>query len=55
MLSGGVFQNRFLKDKVITKLERARYNVYINRDTPVTDLNIAIGQYYVARSKEAKK
>lgn len=48
VLSGGVFQNSFLKAKVIKSLISEGYNVYINSRTPVNDLNIALGQYYVS-------
>ncbi|MGB2600692.1 MAG: hypothetical protein WBD00_02040 [Candidatus Omnitrophota bacterium] len=47
-LSGGVFQNKYLREKVIKKLDRAGFNVFINSSSPVTDLNIALGQYYVS-------
>ena len=47
-LSGGVFQNKFLREKVISKLESLKLNVYVNRKVPVNDLNISLGQYYVS-------
>ena len=47
-LSGGVFQNMYLREKVINKLSRTELNVFINNASPVTDLNIALGQYYVS-------
>jgi hydrogenase maturation protein HypF len=46
-LSGGVFQNNFLKKKVLRKLKKSEFNVYINSSFPVNDLNISLGQYYV--------
>jgi len=49
-LSGGVFQNDFLKTKVIEGLTQARFKVFINDSIPVNDLNIAVGQYYVSSS-----
>ncbi|NQU74375.1 MAG: carbamoyltransferase HypF, partial [Candidatus Omnitrophica bacterium] len=47
-LSGGVFQNRFLKTKVIKELSASKLNVFTNTKTPVNDLNISLGQYYVS-------
>ena len=47
-LSGGVFQNNFLKTKAIEELSNCRFNVFTNVETPVNDLNISLGQYYVS-------
>jgi len=47
-LSGGVFQNRVLKTKVIKGLATSKLNVFTNTKTPVNDLNISLGQYYVS-------
>jgi len=47
-LSGGVFQNRFLTDRVIVKLSDSGFKVLINKDRAVNDLNISLGQYYVS-------
>lgn len=47
-LSGGVFQNKFLKTKVIKKLSLSGFNCFINKKTPVNDFNISLGQYYVS-------
>lgn len=49
-LSGGVFQNNFLKTKVIEKLAASGFNVFTNVETPVNDFNISLGQYYVSCS-----
>lgn len=49
-LSGGVFQNSFLKTKVIKKLTTSGFKVFTNIETPVNDLNISLGQYYVSCS-----
>ncbi|MGB2630082.1 MAG: hypothetical protein WBD24_07055 [Candidatus Omnitrophota bacterium] len=49
-LSGGVFQNKFLRKKVTEDLAREGFNVFINRSVPVNDLNIALGQYHVLSS-----
>ncbi len=47
-LSGGVFQNNFLKTKVKTELSDSGLGVFTNITTPVNDLNISLGQYYVS-------
>jgi len=47
-LSGGVFQNKFLKTKVTEKLKSLKLRVFTNEKLPVTDLNISLGQYYVS-------
>ena len=49
-LSGGVFQNKFLKTKVIEKLKAKKLKVFINKKLPVSDLNISLGQYHVSCS-----
>jgi hydrogenase maturation protein HypF len=48
-LSGGVFQNKFLKTKVIKKLADLNFNVFTNIKLPVNDFNISWGQYYACR------
>lgn len=48
VLSGGVFQNRFLKTRTVTQLSDAGFNVFTNIKTPVNDYNISLGQYYVS-------
>jgi len=47
-LSGGVFQNKFLKTRVIQKLCNSGFSVFTNLRVPVNDLNISLGQYYVS-------
>lgn len=47
-LSGGVFQNGFLKEKVIKKLTKTGLMVFTNEKTPVNDFNISLGQYFAA-------
>jgi hydrogenase maturation protein HypF len=46
-LSGGVFQNRILKEKTVKRLKAARLKVFLNEAVPANDLNIALGQYWV--------
>ncbi len=47
-LSGGVFQNRFLRTKAIKTLLSSKFNVFINDKTPVNDFNISLGQFHVS-------
>ena len=49
-LSGGVFQNNFLKTKAIKALTKLGFDVFTNIKTSVTDWNISLGQYYVSCS-----
>ncbi len=51
-LSGGVFQNNFLKKKAWENLTSQGFKVFINQDHPVNDLNIALGQYYIAKAQQ---
>lgn len=44
VLGGGTFQNRYLSEKVIDKLENERFKVYLPRRIPVNDQGIAAGQ-----------
>jgi len=48
VLSGGVFQNAFLKRKTIKKLSGIGVRAYMNEKMPANDFNIALGQYYVS-------
>jgi len=49
-LSGGVFQNRFLTEKIISLLEKDGFQVYIQRKVPPNDGGISLGQAVVAGS-----
>jgi hydrogenase maturation protein HypF len=44
VLGGGTFQNRYLAEKVIDKLEKHRFQVYLPDRIPVNDQGIAAGQ-----------
>lgn len=46
VLSGGVFQNRYILDKVFTYLQDMSFEVYSNKEVPVNDGGIALGQIY---------
>lgn len=48
VLSGGVFQNKYLKERSLSRIENAGFKVFLNRTESPGDLNIAMGQYYVS-------
>ena len=47
-LSGGVFQNRYLTEKIISLLEKDGFQVYTQRKVPPNDGGISLGQAVVA-------
>jgi len=49
-LSGGVFQNKFLKEKTVKELQSLKFRVFTNEKNPVNDFNISLGQYHVLSS-----
>jgi hydrogenase maturation protein HypF len=53
-LSGGSFQNRYLLEKVENYLKENLFKVYVNRQFPVNDGGIALGQLYVTAKKREK-
>jgi hydrogenase maturation protein HypF len=48
VLSGGVFQNKYLLGKTINNLEQNRFEVFTNHQVPVNDGGISLGQLVVA-------
>jgi hydrogenase maturation protein HypF len=48
-LSGGVFQNRYLTERVMNKLHAENLAVYTNERVPCNDAGISLGQAYLAR------
>ncbi len=48
VLSGGVFQNRYLLENTMCKLEEDKFEIYTNRLVPPNDGGIALGQLIVA-------
>ncbi|MFC1729643.1 carbamoyltransferase HypF [candidate division KSB1 bacterium] len=47
-LSGGTWQNRLLLEKSIERLSNRGFTVYHNRQVPVNDGGISLGQAYIA-------
>ncbi|MDD5323220.1 MAG: carbamoyltransferase HypF [Methylococcales bacterium] len=48
VLSGGCFQNAFLVEKAVRKLNTAGFNVYCHEKIPPNDGGLALGQLYAA-------
>lgn len=51
VLSGGVFQNKFLSRNTVAMLERKNFKVYTSLDVPVNDSGIPIGQIAIANAR----
>ncbi len=49
-LSGGVFCNRYLANRLVKRLKPAGFTVLCNRDVPANDGGIALGQAAIAAS-----
>jgi hydrogenase maturation protein HypF len=50
-LSGGVFQNRLLLERLIAHLEELSFQVYINRLVPPNDGGLSLGQLAIAAAR----
>ncbi|HEV2467560.1 MAG TPA: carbamoyltransferase HypF [Candidatus Sulfotelmatobacter sp.] len=55
VLSGGVFQNRYLTERAAAVLESRGFTVYTHRQVPPNDGGIALGQAAMARNFETVK
>ena len=53
ILSGGVFQNKTLLELVTNKLEQENIKYYYNKETPINDGGIALGQIYYTLSSRS--
>lgn len=49
VLSGGCFQNAYLVEKAVRKLNTAGFNVYCHEKIPPNDGGLALGQLYAAK------
>jgi hydrogenase maturation protein HypF len=54
-LSGGVFCNRFLTNRLITSLKQNNFLVLLNRHVPANDGGIALGQAAIAIRKVSNR
>jgi hydrogenase maturation protein HypF len=50
-VSGGVFCNRYLANRLINLLQGKKFTVLFNRDTPANDGGISVGQAAIAAWK----
>jgi hydrogenase maturation protein HypF len=48
VLSGGVFQNKYLLEKTIHKLAQNRFKVFTNHQVPANDGGVSLGQLLIA-------
>ncbi|MBN8729359.1 MAG: carbamoyltransferase HypF [Acidobacteria bacterium] len=48
VLSGGVFQNRYLTERVVALLESQGHAVFVHRQVPANDGGLALGQAVIA-------
>jgi hydrogenase maturation protein HypF len=48
VLSGGVFQNRLLSERMKSALEEARFKVLVHRQVPCNDGGLSLGQAVIA-------
>lgn len=51
VLSGGVFQNRYLTERVLRDLELEKFNVYLQTKAPPNDGGLSLGQLVIAASR----
>jgi len=52
-ISGGVFQNKYLTEKVISLLESREFVVFSHKKVPPNDGGISLGQAVIAGSEES--
>jgi hydrogenase maturation protein HypF len=51
VLSGGVFQNSYLLDRVLEGLAAVKIVAYTNDQVPCNDAGISLGQAYIIRER----
>jgi hydrogenase maturation protein HypF len=51
VLSGGVFQNKYLLEKSVSKLTKSEFKVYTNHQVPANDGGMSLGQIVIASKK----
>jgi hydrogenase maturation protein HypF len=51
MLSGGVFQNRYLLTRLVGELRQAQFIPYFHQRVPTNDGGISLGQSVIAATK----
>jgi len=53
VLSGGVFQNRYLVENLQKRLKESKFNVYMHAAVPPNDGGVALGQLVVAAKRRS--
>ena len=53
VLSGGVFQNRYLLGKTLTLLSERGFTVFTNHQVPANDGGISLGQLFLAAERRS--
>ena len=51
VLSGGCFQNRYLTERIVTRLRAEKFQPYWHQRVPANDGGIALGQVFAARNQ----
>ncbi len=51
VISGGVFQNLYIAERVLERLKGDGFRIYCNRRMPPNDANISLGQAYILRER----
>ncbi|NOZ25136.1 MAG: carbamoyltransferase HypF [Nitrospirae bacterium] len=51
VVSGGVFQSLYIRERVMGRLSEDGFSVYCNRHMPPNDANISLGQAYILRER----
>ncbi len=54
VLTGGVFQNRYLTERLVELLQKAGFTVLTHSAVPPNDAGISLGQAFVARARNAQ-
>ena len=55
VLSGGVFQNKYILEKTEILLKKSGMVVYANEQVPANDGGIALGQMIIAAKRRSMK
>jgi len=53
VLSGGVFQNRYLLKRVCDQLEASEFNPYFHKKIPTNDGGVSLGQAIIANARNS--
>lgn len=54
VLSGGTFQNKYLVEHILDRLQRDKFNVFLHKVVPPNDGGLALGQMIIAAKRREK-